>query len=266
MSCGPAASRWSCARDRWARTSWSRRSTDVQLLGIRSNTTVTERVLEATPDLEAIGCFCIGTNQVDLAAAAERGIGGVQRAVLQHPQRRRAGDRRDHRAGPPAAGEDPADARRHLGQVGARAATRSAAARSGIVGYGNIGTQLSNVAEALGHAGGLLRHRGPSGPRQRPPDRRRSSELLDEADVVSLHVDGRPGNAGLFGADAVRADEAASAVHQRLPRDGRRRRRAARATSCPGTSRARRSTCSPSSRRPRATRSSRRCAASTTSS
>lgn len=45
---------------------------DVQLLGIRSNTTVSQRVVEAAPALEAIGCFCIGTNQVDLAAAAER--------------------------------------------------------------------------------------------------------------------------------------------------------------------------------------------------
>ena len=42
----------------------------VRLLGIRSNTNVTERVLESAPDLEAVGCFCIGTNQVDLAAAA----------------------------------------------------------------------------------------------------------------------------------------------------------------------------------------------------
>ena len=49
---------------------------DVSLLGIRSNTTVSRRVLEeAAPHLEAIGCFCIGTNQVDLAAAAERGVG-----------------------------------------------------------------------------------------------------------------------------------------------------------------------------------------------
>ena len=48
---------------------------DVQLLGIRSNTTVSKRVVEAAPALEAIGCFCIGTNQVDLVAAAERGVG-----------------------------------------------------------------------------------------------------------------------------------------------------------------------------------------------
>jgi D-3-phosphoglycerate dehydrogenase len=70
----------------------------------------------------------------------------------------------------------------------------------GIVGYGNIGTQLSNVAEAIGmrvvffDTADRLAHGNA---------RRVGSleELLGEADVVSIHVDGRPGNAGLFGAD-----------------------------------------------------------------
>ena len=70
----------------------------------------------------------------------------------------------------------------------------------GIVGYGNIGTQLSNVAEAVGlrvifyDTADRLAHGNA---------RRVGSldELLAESDVVSLHVDGRPGNAGLFGAD-----------------------------------------------------------------
>ena len=70
----------------------------------------------------------------------------------------------------------------------------------GIVGYGNIGTQLSNVAEALGlrvifyDTADRLAH----GNARRMPT---LDALLAEADVVSLHVDGRPGNAGLFGAD-----------------------------------------------------------------
>jgi len=46
----------------------------VSLLGIRSNTKITPRVLEAGKDLLAVGCFCIGTNQVDLADAADRGV------------------------------------------------------------------------------------------------------------------------------------------------------------------------------------------------
>src|SRR3954454_15985664 len=46
----------------------------VHLLGIRSTTYITEKVLDAAPDLLAIGAFCIGTNQIDLAATTQRGI------------------------------------------------------------------------------------------------------------------------------------------------------------------------------------------------
>ena len=46
----------------------------VQILGLRSNTTVTAAVLDAAPDLLAIGAYCIGTNQIDVTAAARRGI------------------------------------------------------------------------------------------------------------------------------------------------------------------------------------------------
>ncbi|MCB1743139.1 MAG: phosphoglycerate dehydrogenase, partial [Gammaproteobacteria bacterium] len=47
---------------------------DVQYLGIRSSTKVTRRVIDAAPQLRAIGCFCIGTNQVDVNAARDRGV------------------------------------------------------------------------------------------------------------------------------------------------------------------------------------------------
>jgi D-3-phosphoglycerate dehydrogenase len=70
----------------------------------------------------------------------------------------------------------------------------------GIVGYGNIGTQLSNVAEAVG----LRVIFYDTADRLAHGNARRVAtldELLAQADVVSLHVDGRPGNAGLFGAD-----------------------------------------------------------------
>src|SRR5680860_185228 len=171
---------------------------DVQLLGIRSNTTVSKPVLEAAPALEAIGCFCIGTNQVDLVAAVERGVGVFNapysntRSVVEL-----------------VIGEIIALARRlpektqrmHDG-IWDKSAQGSHEVRGrtlGIVGYGNIGTQLSNLAESLSFrviffdtadrlAHGNARRVGTL------------DELLAEADVVSLHVDGRPGNAGLFGA------------------------------------------------------------------
>jgi D-3-phosphoglycerate dehydrogenase len=171
---------------------------DVQLLGIRSNTTVTERVLEAAPGLEAIGCFCIGTNQVDLGAAAERGVGVFNapysntRSVVEL-----------------VIGEIIALARRlpektqrmHDGvwDKSARGSHEVRGRTLGIVGYGNIGTQLSNVAEALGMR--VVFYDKADRPAHGNARRMASlGELLETADVVSLHVDGRPGNAGLFGA------------------------------------------------------------------
>jgi len=171
----------------------------VSLLGIRSNTNVTERVLEGAPDLLAIGCFCIGTNQVDLTAAADRGI-----AVFNAPFSN------TRSVVELVIGEIIMLARRlaektekmHAG-VWDKSAKGSHEVRGrtlGIVGYGNIGTQLSNLAEAMGlrviffDTADRLAH----GNAQRM---RTLDELLERADVVSLHVDGRPGNAGLFGAE-----------------------------------------------------------------
>ena len=81
----------------------------VQLLGIRSKTNVTRNVLKATSDLQAIGAFCIGTNQQRHSR--------LQRPLLQHAQRRRARDRRDHFPGAASHRQEHQDARRYLGQV-----------------------------------------------------------------------------------------------------------------------------------------------------
>ncbi len=171
----------------------------VHLLGIRSNTTVTTKVLDNAPDLLAVGCFCIGTNQVDLAGAAERGI-AVFNAPFSNTRSvvelviaeiislaRRLPEKTE---------------KMHAG-VWDKSAKGSHEIRGrtlGIVGYGNIGTQLSNLAEAMGlrviffDTADRLAH----GNAQRM---KTLDELLERADVVSLHVDGRPGNAGLFGAE-----------------------------------------------------------------
>jgi len=175
----------------------------VSLLGIRSNTTVGRRVLEESPTLEAIGCFCIGTNQVDLAAATERGVGVFNapysntRSVVEL-----------------VIGEIIALARRlpektqrmHDGvwDKSARGSHEVRGRTLGIVGYGNIGTQLSNVAEALGMR--VVFYDKADRPAHGNARRLSSlAELLEVADVVSLHVDGRPGNAGLFGAEEFAA-------------------------------------------------------------
>jgi len=171
----------------------------VHLLGIRSNTTITPRVLDAGKDLIGIGCFCIGTNQVDLVAAAERGI-----AVFNAPYSN------TRSVVELVLGEIIALARRlpektqmmHAG-VWDKSAKGSHEVRGrtlGIVGYGNIGTQLSNVAEALGFRVIFF----DTADRLAHGNARRVStldELLEQSDVVTLHVDGRPGNAGLFGVE-----------------------------------------------------------------
>ncbi|WP_121258431.1 phosphoglycerate dehydrogenase [Nocardioides ferulae] len=171
----------------------------VELLGIRSNTHLTEKVLQNAPDLRAVGCFCIGTNQVDLAAASKQGV-----AVFNAPYSN------TRSVVELVIGEIIALARRlheksekmHAG-VWDKSAKGSHEVRGrvlGIVGYGNIGTQLSNLAESMGmrviffDTADRLAH----GNARRMPT---LDALLAEADVVSLHVDGRPGNAGLFGAE-----------------------------------------------------------------
>ncbi|MBN9756136.1 D-3-phosphoglycerate dehydrogenase [Pseudonocardia sp. Ae406_Ps2] len=171
----------------------------VQLLGIRSNTTITAEVLDAAKDLLAVGCFCIGTNQVDLTAAAERGI-----AVFNAPYSN------TRSVVELVIGEIVVLARRltektqrmHEGvwDKSAKGAHEIRGRTLGIVGYGNIGTQLSNMAEAIGlqvvfyDTADRLAH----GNARRMPS---LDALLAESDVVSIHVDGRPGNAGLFGAE-----------------------------------------------------------------
>ena len=171
---------------------------DVTLLGIRSKTHVTARVLEAAPELVAIGAFCIGTNQIDLGGASERGV-----TVFNAPYSN------TRSVVELAIAEIVALTRRlteknalmHEGvwDKSAAGAHEVRGRTIGIVGYGNIGTQLSVLAEdlgmrvlfydtadrlALGNA-----HRCES-----------LDQLLAEADVVTLHVDGRPSNDNFFGA------------------------------------------------------------------
>jgi D-3-phosphoglycerate dehydrogenase / 2-oxoglutarate reductase len=170
----------------------------VSLLGIRSNTTVTPRVLEAGKDLLAVGCFCIGTNQVDLADAAERGV-----AVFNAPfSNTRSVVELVLAEIIALARRLPEKTQRMHDGVWDKSAKGSHEIRGrtlGIVGYGNIGTQLSNVAEAVG----LRVIFYDTADRLAHGNARRVAtleDLLAQADVVSLHVDGRPGNAGLFGA------------------------------------------------------------------
>jgi D-3-phosphoglycerate dehydrogenase len=170
----------------------------VSLLGIRSKTHVTERVLDTASDLVAIGAFCIGTNQIDLAGASERGVTVFNapfsntRSVVEMALAeiisltRRLTDKNELM---------------HSGvwDKSADGAHEVRGRTLGIVGYGNIGTQLSVLAENLGMKVIFFdtADKLALGNARRCPT---MADLLAEADVVTLHVDGRPSNKSLFGA------------------------------------------------------------------
>ncbi|PWW24085.1 D-3-phosphoglycerate dehydrogenase [Geodermatophilus normandii] len=171
----------------------------VDVLGIRSKTQVTAEVLRARPDLAAIGAFCIGTNQIDLATAASAGVAVFNapysntRSVVEMALAeiiclaRRLVDR---------------DRALHAGSWD-KSASGSHEVRGrtlGIVGYGNIGSQLSVLAEALGMRVLFydLEEKLALGNAQACAS---LEELLERSETVTLHVDGRAGNAGLFGAE-----------------------------------------------------------------
>src|ERR1700724_1634050 len=169
----------------------------VHLLGIRSGPQVSARALDQATDLVAIGAFCIGVNQIDLAAASRRGV-----AVFNAPFSN------TRSVVELALAEIIAMARRlpeKTAQMHAGAWDKSAAGshevrgrRLGIVGYGNIGTQLSVLAENLGMS---VYFYGVADKLAIGNARRCSTlqELLESVEAVTLHVDGRAGNHGFFG-------------------------------------------------------------------
>ena len=169
----------------------------VHLLGIRSKTKVTAKVLEAADSLVAVGAFCIGTDQIDLGAASHTGVAVFNapfsntRSVVELALAEIIALTRrltEKNAGMHAGVWDKAAEGSH--EVRGRAL--------GIVGYGNIGTQLSVLAENLG----MTVYFYDTADKLALSNAHRCAsleELLETSDIVTLHVDGRPGNSGLFG-------------------------------------------------------------------
>ncbi|MDO1445221.1 phosphoglycerate dehydrogenase [Rhodocytophaga aerolata] len=170
---------------------------DVTILGIRSKTQVTRKVLEHANKLMCIGAFCIGTNQIDLNACLEKGIvafnapysntrsvvelviGEIIMLIRNIPDKSQG---------------------MHQGKwdKSAKNSFEIRGKKLGLVGYGNIGAQLSVLAESLGMEvyyydvveklalGNVKRCNT-------------LQELLNTVDIVSLHVDGRAANKNLIG-------------------------------------------------------------------
>ncbi|WP_138994465.1 phosphoglycerate dehydrogenase [Larkinella sp. C7] len=171
---------------------------DVSILGIRSKTQVTSRVLEHANKLMCVGAFCIGTNQIDLKTCTEKGI-----AVFNAPYSN------TRSVVELAIGEIimlvrnivPKSNKMHEG-VWDKSAKNSFEVRGkklGLVGYGNIGTQLSVVAEALGmevYFYDIVDKLALGNARKC----KTLDELLAISDFLSLHTDGRASNKNLIGA------------------------------------------------------------------
>ena len=159
---------------------------DVHFIGIRSRTQLTEKVLSHANKLVAIGCFCIGTNQVDLKAAQNRGI-PVFNAPFSNTRSVAElviGETLLLLRGIPEKSD-----KAHRGEW-FKSAVGSVEARGkvlGIVGYGHIGMQLGILAETLGMRVRFydVETKLPLGNASQSPT---LNALLAEADVVSLHV------------------------------------------------------------------------------
>ena len=174
-----------------------------QVLGIRSGTQLSADVLASMPDLQCIGCFCIGTNQVDLDAALDKGVPvfnapysntrSVAELVLAEAilLLRRIPER---------------NARVHQGfwDKSAEGSFEARGKTLGIVGYGNIGSQVGTLAEAVGMR--VIFHdieaKLPLGNAKTTSS---FKKFLSQADVVTLHVPGGEGTKNLMNTDTLAA-------------------------------------------------------------
>ncbi len=163
---------------------------DVHILGIRSKTQITAKVLDAAKKLQAIGCFCIGVNQVDLNAATEHGVVvfnapysntrsvaelviGVSIMLIRRiPDKNKA-------------------AHEGIWMKEAKGSYELRGKTLGIIGYGNIGTQVSVLAEALGMKV-MFYDVETKLPLGNAVDAKSLKELLKRSDVVTLHVPETP--------------------------------------------------------------------------
>lgn len=159
---------------------------DAHFIGLRSRTYLTKEVLEKAPKLVAIGCFCIGTNQVDLAATKQRGI-----PVFNAPfsNTRSVAElvlgeiillmRQVAKAN--------MEVHRGVWNKSASGANEVRNKKLGIIGYGHIGSQLSVIAESLGMNVYFydIENKLPLGNAQQVAS---LEELLSSCDVISLHV------------------------------------------------------------------------------
>lgn len=163
---------------------------DVHLLGIRSKTQITPKVLEAAKKLQAIGCFCIGVNQVDLKAATKKGV-VVFNAPYSNTRSvaelvigisvmliRKISDKN-------------MSAHKGIWMKEAKGSYELRGKTMGIIGYGNIGSQVSVLCEALGMKV-LFYDTETKLPLGNAVAAKNMKEVLSNSDIISLHVPETP--------------------------------------------------------------------------
>ncbi|MFN5055077.1 MAG: phosphoglycerate dehydrogenase [Bacteroidota bacterium] len=159
---------------------------DAHLIGIRSKTMITDRVLQHAKKLQAIGCFCIGTNQVNLAEARKRGV-VIFNAPYSNTRSvaeliigasimliRRIIDKNK-------------SAHEGIWNKEAKGSFELRGKTLGIIGYGNIGSQVSILAEALGMKV-LFYDVATKLPLGNAISKKSLKELVSKSDIVTLHV------------------------------------------------------------------------------
>lgn len=169
---------------------------DVHILGIRSKTQISKEVLDAAKKLQAIGCFCIGTNQVDLKEATKKGvvvfnapysntrsvaelvIGASIMLIRRIPDKNKS-------------------AHEGVWLKDAKGSHELRGKTLGIIGYGNIGSQVSVLAEALGMKV-IFYDIETKLPLGNAEDAKTLKELLGRSDVVTLHVPEMPATKNLI--------------------------------------------------------------------
>jgi D-3-phosphoglycerate dehydrogenase len=179
------------------------RIADAHIIGIRSRSQLTEEVFPAAKKLMAVGCFCIGTNQVDLRAAARHGI-----PVFNAPfsNTRSVAELVIAEAIMLMRGIPEKSTLAHRGGW-LKSADNSYEVRGktlGIVGYGHIGTQVGILAEALGMKVAFYdtENKLPLGNALQVTT---LHELLGQSDVVTLHVPETPETQNMIGATQLAA-------------------------------------------------------------
>ena len=175
---------------------------DVHILGIRSKTFISKKVVDSAKKLQAIGCFCIGTNQVDMKACKQKGI-----AVFNAPYSntrsvaelvigasilliRRILDKNNA-------------AHKGIWNKDAKGSFELRGKTLGLIGYGNIGTQTSIMAEAMGMKVKFydIETKLPLGNAQAVKS---IKELVSSADIVSLHVPETSATKNLINKDVLK--------------------------------------------------------------